>query len=229
MSGLLDDLFEVLGNETRRRILEILAQEPAYLNQLSRELKVSQQAILKHLEYLQNKGFITSFVVEEGGTPPKKYYKLADQVVLFEELTRDLLDRMSALKKEFSQSTCSITINFDELSNRLNELTELSPSQRLKSVRQIVNEIEQKMEQVARIYAKLGELRLKALEIGREALKNGALEPEERRVIYRTLVMDEDELRDYFEQIVQEHKERAERMMRRLSEMFGLDLSLIHI
>jgi len=63
------DIFDVLSNETRRRILEILAEEPAYLNQLTREIRVSQQAILKHLEYLQERGIIKSFIVRGREAP----------------------------------------------------------------------------------------------------------------------------------------------------------------
>jgi hypothetical protein len=37
------DIFDVLSNETRRRILEILAEEPAYLNQLTREIRVASR------------------------------------------------------------------------------------------------------------------------------------------------------------------------------------------
>src|SRR5579875_2896322 len=88
------DIFDVLSNETRRRILEILAEEPAYLNQLTREIRVSQQAILKHLEYLQERGIIKSFIVRgEGGTPPKKHYEIDDSVLLLSEPAKSLLGR----------------------------------------------------------------------------------------------------------------------------------------
>ena len=41
----IDVLFEVLGNDTRRRILQLLADEPRYFIQLSKDLGVSQQAV----------------------------------------------------------------------------------------------------------------------------------------------------------------------------------------
>ncbi|MHC1601521.1 MAG: ArsR/SmtB family transcription factor [Candidatus Nezhaarchaeales archaeon] len=70
-------LLEVLGNETRRRILELLAKEPKYLLQLSKELNVSQQAILKHINILLRAGLIRAYEVKTGSLgPSRKYYEL---------------------------------------------------------------------------------------------------------------------------------------------------------
>jgi len=49
----LDELLAVLGNPLRREILARLTQETHYPLQLSRELRVSQQAIMKHLSVLR--------------------------------------------------------------------------------------------------------------------------------------------------------------------------------
>jgi len=73
----LGKLLDILGNETRRRILEILADEPKYFIQLSKELGVSQQAVLKHLTLLGRAGLITSFRAKsELAAPDRKYYRL---------------------------------------------------------------------------------------------------------------------------------------------------------
>ena len=70
-------LLEVLGNETRRKILRLLAEEPKYLIQLSKELNVSQQAILKHIDVLERYGLISSYEARgELPAPPRKYYIL---------------------------------------------------------------------------------------------------------------------------------------------------------
>ena len=73
----IDVLLDVLGNETRRRILRFLADEPRYFIQLSKDLGVSQQAVLKHLEILEKFGFVTSFEKEsEFAAPNRKYFEL---------------------------------------------------------------------------------------------------------------------------------------------------------
>jgi len=77
------DLLEVLGNETRRKILELLAKEPKYLLQLSRELNVSQQAILKHINVLMRAGLIRAYEVKMGSLgPSRKYYELVRPISL---------------------------------------------------------------------------------------------------------------------------------------------------
>lgn len=71
----LDTILSVLENPTRRKILKKLSTDTNYPLQLSRELGVSQQAIMKHLKVLENAGFVT--VNEEKsdkGGPPRKIY-----------------------------------------------------------------------------------------------------------------------------------------------------------
>ncbi|HID18219.1 TPA: ArsR family transcriptional regulator [Candidatus Bathyarchaeota archaeon] len=89
----LGDLLYVLGNPTRRRILKLLSKEPKYLIQLSRELEISQQAILKHILVLERFGLISSY--EERGelpAPPRKYYTLSRGFSITVDLTPRLAD-----------------------------------------------------------------------------------------------------------------------------------------
>jgi ArsR family transcriptional regulator len=54
-------LLDVLGNETRRRILNLISHEPMYFNQLAREIGTGQQAILRHVKILEDSGLIESY------------------------------------------------------------------------------------------------------------------------------------------------------------------------
>lgn len=71
----LDMLLSVIENPTRRRILEALVREPHYPLQLSRELGMSQQAIMKHLKLLEDRSLVRSFPEEsdQGGPTRKRY------------------------------------------------------------------------------------------------------------------------------------------------------------
>jgi predicted transcriptional regulator len=71
----LDMLLSVIENPTRRRILEALVREPHYPLQLSRELGMSQQAIVKHLKLLEDHNLVRSFPEEsdQGGPARKRY------------------------------------------------------------------------------------------------------------------------------------------------------------
>ena len=72
---MLDQLLYALENPTRRKILEKLATETHYPLQLSKELNVSQQAIMKHLKVLEDLNLVESFDEKSDvGGPPRKSY-----------------------------------------------------------------------------------------------------------------------------------------------------------
>ena len=50
--GNLNPILDIIGNNTRRKILATLAREPMYFNQLAKEIGVGQQAILRHMKVL---------------------------------------------------------------------------------------------------------------------------------------------------------------------------------
>ncbi len=51
-------LLDILGNETRRRILLLLTKRPYFVSELSQELGVGQKAVLEHLRILESAGLI---------------------------------------------------------------------------------------------------------------------------------------------------------------------------
>jgi len=71
----LDTLLSIIENPTRRRILQELVREPHYPLQLSRELRVSQQAIMKHLKVLESHDLVRCYLEESDlGGPSRKIY-----------------------------------------------------------------------------------------------------------------------------------------------------------
>jgi ArsR family transcriptional regulator len=72
-----DVLLDVLGNETRRRILNLISHEPMYFNQLAKEIQTGQQAILRHVKILEDSGLIESYAMRSDlGAPDRKYYRV---------------------------------------------------------------------------------------------------------------------------------------------------------
>ncbi|HJT85250.1 MAG TPA: ArsR family transcriptional regulator, partial [Nitrososphaeraceae archaeon] len=71
-------ILDILGNSTRRRILFLLSKEPLYFNQLSKIIRIGQQAILRHMKILEDSGLIETYTQESNlGAPDRKYYRLA--------------------------------------------------------------------------------------------------------------------------------------------------------
>lgn len=74
----LDSILSVIENPARRQILEALVREPHYPLQLSRELGISQQAVVKHLKVLEENGLVESYTEKSDlkGPQRRKYYPI---------------------------------------------------------------------------------------------------------------------------------------------------------
>lgn len=57
----IDILLSMVENPTRRRILEAIVREPHYPLQLSKELGISQQAVMKNLSLMEQNGLVVSY------------------------------------------------------------------------------------------------------------------------------------------------------------------------
>ena len=71
----LDVLLSMVENPTRRKILESLVKEPHYPLQLSKELGISQQAVMKNLNMLEKNGMVVSYQVSSSIGPMRTVYE----------------------------------------------------------------------------------------------------------------------------------------------------------
>ena len=69
-------LLDILGNENRRNILNLLSYRPCYVTEISEGLHVSPKAIIDHLKILEEAGLVESFHDQRG----RKYYQIANNV-----------------------------------------------------------------------------------------------------------------------------------------------------
>jgi ArsR family transcriptional regulator len=82
-------LLDLLGNETRCRILDLVSNHPRFISEISRELEIGQQAILRHLQELEQFGLLSSYEEEEEEEDAdqkqkrkgrkRKYYEIAPE------------------------------------------------------------------------------------------------------------------------------------------------------
>lgn len=54
------DFLNALGNENRRKILDLLSQKPCYLTEIGEELDLSPKAVIDHLNVLEDLGIVDS-------------------------------------------------------------------------------------------------------------------------------------------------------------------------
>ena len=78
----IDMILSMVSNPTRRRILEALVRGPCYPLQLSREIGVSQQAIMKNLDLLEKNGMVVSHQVTSSRGPMRAMYAPTSEFTL---------------------------------------------------------------------------------------------------------------------------------------------------
>lgn len=71
-------LLDILGNENRRRIIQLLANRPCYVSEISSRLGVGPKAIINHLGLLEQAGLIECSVDEQR----RKYFNIANNMRL---------------------------------------------------------------------------------------------------------------------------------------------------
>jgi len=97
-----NEILDVLGNESRRRILSLLSRRPCYVSEIAYCLRMAPKVVLDHLERLERAGIVNSF--EDG---KRRYYyidrslrieitltphRFSAKVVEDGELERDVFD-----------------------------------------------------------------------------------------------------------------------------------------
>jgi len=63
-----ETIMDILGNESRRKILELLSRKPCYVSEISYYLGMAPKAVLEHLDKLVKAGVVASFEEGEGDT-----------------------------------------------------------------------------------------------------------------------------------------------------------------
>lgn len=72
------ELLDILGNENRRRILQLLSLRPFYFNEIAKRLDVGPKAVIDHLDMLERAGLVECYTV----TGRRKYFRLSSNLVL---------------------------------------------------------------------------------------------------------------------------------------------------
>ncbi len=96
----LDMLLDVVENPTRRNILKALAREPNYPLQLSRELGVSQQAVMKNLNKLEENGFVFCYKESSDIGPMRTVYDVKCEFSLTVDVRSGLFSATVSLPED---------------------------------------------------------------------------------------------------------------------------------
>ena len=187
----IDILLDVLGNDTRRRILQLLADEPRYFIQLSKELGVSQQAVLKHLEILERHGFVSSYESEsEFAAPKRKYFQLDKSCMLAIGITRDAVEFVF---RDIPQPEKGVDDEADhrDLKNISHQVSSLEvedePSRRLSMSDEMLKQINSKLADLVQMEISLLKLKQRITKVAHETIRDSFDEELHRQILYEML------------------------------------------
>jgi len=181
-----DTLLSALGNKTRRRILELLAEEPRYILQLSKELDVTMPAVQKHLQVLEEAGLVTSYERESDlPAPSRRYFKLSASIYLTVGIAEDFVQVRAAPIGEAPKA----------LPNQISELerdvTRLEGSrdvrERLRQAKSLLARIDEAVEELDGEKIALLGLRQRVRRAANEAIRQVSRSGLERKVLQTLL------------------------------------------
>ena len=126
----IDILLSMVENPTRRRILESLVREPSYPLRLSKELGVSQQAVMKNLALMEQNGLVVSSRMDSSMGPMRIVYSPNTEFTLVVEMHRSMFSaKVIGPSGEIGLDDEGMTAEeasrrIDEIDGRIKELDE---------------------------------------------------------------------------------------------------------
>lgn len=130
----LDVLLSMVENPTRRKILGSLVKMPRYPLQLSKELGISQQAVMKNLSVLEKNGMVVSYRESSSMGPDRIVYEPSSEFTLIIDMRNGMFSaRMIEPEGEKKD------VDVDNLRN----------------TREKINEIDTKLGQLEKEYSEL--------------------------------------------------------------------------
>ena len=216
-------LLDLLGNNTRRRILESLTNEPKYFIQLSKEIGVSQQAVLKHLFLLENFGLIESFKAKSNlAAPDRKYFQLNRSVYLSIGITGNSMEiKMENIKGPNKiRSKNNMAIESKEGSIKKDkEITDI-----LKNTKHKLELLAKRMQELEDEKIHLLKEKQQILEITHQVIRESLEEDLARRILYSNLISREIIDIEELSEILNTREKEIKIVVKSLEDRFSVDL-----
>ncbi|HKU48492.1 MAG TPA: helix-turn-helix domain-containing protein [Nitrososphaera sp.] len=214
-----DAILDILGNDTRRRILAALADEPMYFNQLAKEIDIGQQAMLRHVEALEKIGLIETYAEKSDfGAPNRKYYKLSSAFTLTISLSED----------DFSITNKKIEASPNKESKKRYKRLDSTPEEVGAAVSLLHDSLEEIDEDIAELELQLNDLRALRQNILRRLHEIGVnkFEDEERRILYMMVRESPESITELSEMLDRKESAVREAIARMKNRMQSQSMSI---
>jgi ArsR family transcriptional regulator len=184
-----EQLLDVLGNETRRMILELLADKPRYTTEIASLLNIGQKAINDHLKIMSDFGIIDTFVQKQQRGSPRKYFQVNERFKLEFTLTPGLF-RVYVLEPETDwRSILEEFPEFKELQKSVEQIQKLRQIEQYRKVcRDLVQELDRLTQAKMYIETLLARTRKRCMIV----IDSLELQPVESRVLFEVVTVGGD-------------------------------------
>ncbi len=186
----LDSILLTVENPIRRRIIRRLSEEPGYQLQLSRELGLSQQLVAKHLDSMEDAGFVASIFETSPRGPKRKEYLLRRSVSITIDfapsLFRTRVFSFGAIPgvKEDSDSA-SLIARMNDVLRYPDEVSKVG------TLGEIISDVDRKLKQMEEGRAVL--LYLRHLAMTEAARASNSFRKKDRRKMLKYLLHEQDD------------------------------------
>lgn len=200
----LDSIISVLENPIRRKILAKLAEEHHYPLQLSKELNISQQAIMKHLKVLEEHNLVESFEEKSTlGGPPRKCYVSNKYISLridigpntFRSDIYDYKEMEEEIKKEEEKDKEIIDNETQKFIEKFREILKIQePKEKLKELSDLIQELNLELEDLKLKRSRLLSIQEQVVQESNRIIGELYREYDERKLMYYIMSHQERDL-----------------------------------
>jgi ArsR family transcriptional regulator len=171
----MDELLDMLGNETRRGILQLLSERPCYVSELSQQLNIGQKAIIEHLELMRQLGILEARLQKIEKGRPRKYFGISQDVILEVRIGQDDFN-VQTLYPDISEDILKDFPNLREVNEQLKKMEGLQGERRIENLEMVLEELDEEHRKITNAKKVLEYLRNRV----RYDLKKEMLEEEMR-------------------------------------------------
>ena len=231
----LDTIFSVLENPIRRKILAKLAEEQHYPLQLSKELNISQQAIMKHLKVLEEHNLVESFEEKSTlGGPPRKCYVSNKYISLridigpntFRSDVYDYKEMEKEIKKDEVKVQEILDKEIETYNEKFREILEIQePKEKLKELSNLILNLNSELDKLKLKHSKLLNFQEQVVRESNRIIGELYREYEERKIIHYIMSHQERDLAKIAEALDLREKVIMDLLRQLLKEqrLFALD------
>lgn len=210
-----EQLLDILGNETRRMILELLAEKPRYTTEIANLLDIGQKAINEHLRIMSEFGIINMYVQKQQRGSPRKYFKVNERFKLEFTLTPGffrvyIVDPNMDLK--------SLLQEFPELKELQAKVEQIQTVRRIEQYRKVCKELGEELSRLTQAKMYIETLLVRTRQRCIRLIETLELEPTEQRVLLEVVTVGGKATADEIAEKCKISKEETIKVLRDLEE-----------